>query len=193
MKNISEKLATLLFSKDTDEEKIELYEFAIYILFSSALHIGSMLIIGWLFGMMIESIIFYVSFILIRKFAGGYHAKTPLKCYFLSVLTIVISLLVLKYLHINNVGFYILVSLTLVSIVVIMYLSPLNNIYKINDKEKRIFKTISVFNSIFLFIMSLLFSRFNHTFALSILLGIIISTTLLVFGRIQNNKKNDQE
>lgn len=98
MREKSNKIARYIFNNDSNEEKIELYGFAIYIVNSSLLHIGTLLVIGWLFGMVVESVIFYVSFIAIRKFAGGYHAMTPLRCYLFSTITIFISLLLLQQL-----------------------------------------------------------------------------------------------
>ena len=74
IKLISSKAACLLCKED-DEESFELYKYAIYILISAIFHIITVILLGIFFNMPIESIVFYCSFIAIRKFAGGYHAK----------------------------------------------------------------------------------------------------------------------
>lgn len=45
----------------------------------------TVIVIGLLFGMIRESIIFTITYGMIRPYAGGYHARTQLKCYLISV------------------------------------------------------------------------------------------------------------
>ncbi|UKI22435.1 MAG: accessory gene regulator B family protein [Anaerotruncus sp.] len=44
--------------------------------------------LGLIFGCFIESVIFYISFAAIRKFAGGYHAATEARCEISSALSL---------------------------------------------------------------------------------------------------------
>ena len=55
-----------------------------------------MIIIGLLFNMICESIIFMVSYSILRIYAGGYHASTPIRCYLFSIVMIVAVLLLMK-------------------------------------------------------------------------------------------------
>ena len=95
IKLISSKAACFLCKED-DKETLELYEYAIYIVLSAILHIVTIIILGVCFDMLFESIVFYGSFILIRKFAGGYHAKTPIRCYLFSAMSNIIVLSAIK-------------------------------------------------------------------------------------------------
>lgn len=194
MREKSNILAKLIFRGNEDEEKLELYGFAIYIVLSTLIHLGTMLIIGWIFGMIAESIILYTSFIAIRKFSGGYHAKTPLRCYFFSVITIVISLIIMRceLTYNSEIIFLVSVLLALISIIVITVLSPLDNENKVlNDHEKKIYKKISVFNTILLFIISLIVLSFNQSYGLPIIFGIIISAIVLIMRKVQVVKNNN--
>ena len=188
MRAISNKLARLLFRKDTDKEEIELYGFAIYIAISSLLHIGTLLVIGWLFNMIVESVIFYVSFIAVRKFAGGYHAMTPLRCYLFSIITIFISLLFLqKSSNFSKTITCVFILIALVSIICIIVLSPLDSRNKpiSNMKEKRVYKVISSINSVVLFGVSLCMLCINEQYGRSIMLGLFLSAAVLVLRVIQ--------
>lgn len=188
MRKKADSLARLIFSKDVNEEKIELYSFAIYIVFSELLHIATMLLIGLIFGLVAESIILYISFISIRKFAGGYHAKTPFRCYLFSIVTIVISLLTLKFsFNSRIIGLnYMFISIALISLIVILFLSPLDNENKIiNCKEKKVYKKISVVNSCVLFIISLFMLYSSNSYGYSVILGICISAIVLIVRKAQ--------
>lgn len=188
MRKKADSLARLIFSKDVNEEKIELYSFAIYIVFSELLHIATMLLIGLIFGLVAESIILYISFISIRKFAGGYHAKTPFRCYLFSIVTIVISLLTLKFsFNAQIIGLnYMFISIALISLIVILFLSPLDNENKIiNCKEKKVYKKISVVNSCVLFIISLFMLYSSNSYGYSVILGICISAIVLIVRKAQ--------
>ena len=74
IKLISSKVACILCKED-DDETLELFEYGIYIVLSAILHTATVILLGLLLNMLVESIIFYCSFIAIRKFAGGYRHK----------------------------------------------------------------------------------------------------------------------
>lgn len=69
--------------KEGDTEK---YIYGINQIFVSVLNVSSTLIIGWIFSVVLEIEVFMTTYIPLRSFAGGYHAKTPLRCYLLSLM-----------------------------------------------------------------------------------------------------------
>lgn len=87
IKLISSKVARILCKDEKHTDNYELYEYAIYIILSSAFHMATVIVLGLVFNLLTESLVFYLSFIAIRKFAGGYHAKTPTRCYIVSIIT----------------------------------------------------------------------------------------------------------
>ncbi len=70
-------------------EDFEVYQFGIENFMIKACHIVSYIIIGFLFQQLPELLVFLAAFIPLRESSGGYHAKTPLKCYFLSCSTVI--------------------------------------------------------------------------------------------------------
>ena len=87
IKLISSKVARILCKDEKHTDNYELYEYAIYIILFSAFHMATVIVLGLVFNLLTESLVFYLSFIVIRKFAGGYHAKTPTRCYIIYIIT----------------------------------------------------------------------------------------------------------
>lgn len=88
MEKIGSKIIEFFASNDLikNEDK-EIYKYAFNIILSSLIHIATVMILGLCFNLLIESLTFYCAYIVIRKFAGGYHAKTPTRCYIVSIIT----------------------------------------------------------------------------------------------------------
>lgn len=138
--------------------------------------------------MVVESVIFYASFIAVRKFAGGYHDMTPLRWYLFSTITIFISLPLLQQLsNFSKTITCVFILSALVSIICIIVLSPLDSGNKpISDKkEKRLYKVISSINSDVLFLVSLCLLCVNEQYGFSVMLGLFLSAAVLVMRVVQ--------
>ena len=59
-------------------DDIEVYQFALFIIISNIFFLAISLLTGLIFSCIIEMIIFFISFQLLRTFAGGYHAKSEI-------------------------------------------------------------------------------------------------------------------
>lgn len=188
IKFISSKAACILCKDEDTDEMRELYEYAIYILLSGLFHLFSVVALGLCFNMVLESLVFYCSFILIRKFAGGYHAKTPTRCYIFSVITSVVALcLIILIGYSNSVYYYIFVTIEILCVLFIIARSPLDNENKpLNAKEKKIFKTLSVVISLLLFVISLLLKWVGFDIlSVSVSFGIIMCAVVVFLREFQ--------
>lgn len=169
-------------------EDKEIYEYAVNIILSSLIHVATVIIIGLCFNLLIESLAFYFSFIAIRKFAGGYHAKTPVRCYAFSVVSSIIVLCLIKLSNSVSAFFaYVHIILGLFSVVLILLISPLdteNN--PLNKLEKRLYKMLAVLISACVFTISTLcvFTEYRNM-GCSIICGVIMSTLVLLMRKIQ--------
>ena len=159
MEKFSSKLIEFFVSNDLikNEDK-EIYKYAVNIILSSLIHIATVMIIGLCFNLFIESLVFYFSFIAIRKFAGGYHAKTPVRCYLFSFASNIIILCLVKWLSsINTLFIFIFIIFELLCVVLILLISPLdteNN--PLTGQEKKMYRMLTSIITIFIFIISLL-------------------------------------
>lgn len=80
----------LVRSNVIKEEDAEIYIYRLNQTLVYVFNVSSALIIGWIFGEILEIVVFMDAYIPLRSFAGGYHAKTPLRCYTLSVIMIIV-------------------------------------------------------------------------------------------------------
>lgn len=189
MEKFSSKLIEFFVSNDLikNEDK-ELYEYAVNIILSSLIHIATVMIIGLCFNLFIESLVFYFSFIAIRKFAGGYHAKTPVRCYLFSFASNIIILCLVKWLSsINTLFIFIFIIFELLCVVLILLISPLdteNN--PLTGQEKKMYRMLTSIITILIFIISsLCFFKGYRNIGSSMICGVVMSALVLLMRKIQ--------
>lgn len=80
--DLNKKIAAFICGNDcTEEDERSVIEFGIGILLSKMLNLITEIIIGCLFSMFWETIVFLLAFSFLRSYAGGFHASSSLKCY----------------------------------------------------------------------------------------------------------------
>lgn len=189
IKLISDKFACFLCKDEGQKNNFDLYEYAVYIILSSAFHIITVIALGLCFNLLVESLVFYFSYIAIRKFAGGYHAKTPTRCYIVSIITIVLMLCIIKWILIINYLsiYYSLFFSELVCVLILCFLSPLDTENKLlNGKERTIYKIVSCVTSIAISLFSAFLIVIGvYNICVSLSFSIFTSTVLLIVRKVQ--------
>ena len=168
----------------TDEDK-EIYLFGLIQGVIFLLNTFTALCIGMILNMLIEVIIYLVCFIPIRIFAGGYHAKTQVRCYIMSTVTTFVALRLIKFLQISNSIFEIVVLI--ISIIIIWNLSPSEDNNKpLTEEEYSIYK-IKVRKLISIILGVLIFSFIinNQLILSSIQAAIFILSLVIIIGAIK--------
>lgn len=188
IKLISSKVARILCEDEKHTDNYELYEYAIYIILSSAFHMATVIVLGLVFNLLTESLVFYLSFIVIRKFAGGYHAKTPVRCYMFSFASNIIILCLVKWLSsINTLFIFIFIIFELLCVVLILLISPLdteNN--PLTGQEKKMYRMLTSIITILIFIISsLCFFKGYRNIGSSMICGVVMSALVLLMRKIQ--------
>lgn len=107
-----------------NSEDKELYTYGLRQGALMLLNILTILIVGKIFGMMWQSVVFMVTYIPLRTYAGGYHARTQLKCYISSVVLIVAVLLAIRFIPWTNL---IMITISIISGLIIYILSPMED------------------------------------------------------------------
>ncbi|MBQ8010486.1 MAG: accessory gene regulator B family protein, partial [Oscillospiraceae bacterium] len=79
-------------------EDKEIYRYGVQQGLNLAFNFLTTLVIGAVCGMFWESVLFMAAYMPLRSFAGGYHAKTHLRCYLYSIVMITAVLLVIRFL-----------------------------------------------------------------------------------------------
>ena len=133
MKNISKKIIQWLVEYGVIlKEDAELYEYAVFTVYILIFTLGVSIIIGGIMGHVVESIVFIITFMVFRKFCGGYHAKHIQSCLMLSVIMIAISVYMICM----------MIDLSLISIFVFSPVDSEN--YRLNEIEKQDFHRVVV-------------------------------------------------
>jgi accessory gene regulator B len=179
-----------------DEDDIEVYSYGLQIFLSSVLEVLAVLIIGLCIGRFFETIAFFVSFISLRSGAGGYHAKTYLRCFF--------GLLVVYGLHIGvliitpvSVSYYVPLLILTLSVFPILRYAPVADPNKpIGPIQRKAFRRRSLVMLLIQIVIILAGSAFgiatSHTgevipyILLSFAIGQLTASGSLIAAKIQN-------
>mgnify|MGYP003464135392 CR=1 FL=1 len=187
LSKLASKTAEKFMKNDnTLYDKIEIYQYGFFILYSNLAFLILASIFGAMFNVLLQSIIFFFMFFSIRQFAGGYHAATETRCDILSTLSIVASIGIIKLSKIYDFK-TILLFITVVSMVLIFFLCPLDTPEKpLSEKEFKYFRKISWI--ILLVISSIIivsyFFKFDILFT-PCCVSLILESILLVAGKIK--------
>ncbi|HZJ78266.1 MAG TPA: accessory gene regulator B family protein [Clostridia bacterium] len=187
MKGLSQKFISGLHKNGViAEEDQGLYEYALNILVTGVLHFLISLLIGIFIGAVKESLALFISFFIIRKFAGGFHTSSPVKCYLFSIVMSCSMLLLVKHLA-QSTDNWIYYSILAVAAMVVIIFSPIEAKNKpFNDKERKVFKTVSVVLSIVISAISILIFTFaSKSIGIAISFGMVTETVVLIFAVIQ--------
>lgn len=132
MERLSEKIIQYMIKNSIlSEDDKDIYAFGLTQMIRALLTIITTIFIGFCFGKIIESIVFVVFTALIRTNSGGYHSDNPVGCYFISVISIIITLYLVGK-QVFNVR--LMIVLLVVSFVVFIKYAPIGHFNKVLDE-----------------------------------------------------------
>ena len=168
------------------EEDREVYEFGLDNLFSTLINFIIIMCLGLLLGMALQSIVFYVSYLALRVYAGGYHADKPMTCFFTSIIIVIPCLLAIRSQQIWNVP-EVSFALLAGAIAVLVLIAPVGNKNKMLDAlEKVVYRRRLLRNlAIISVIMVIFFVLSLYEYSAAVLCGILLSTVIAVVGKIK--------
>lgn len=175
-----------------EAEDAEIYQFGFNQLIFISINLITTVIIGIVFSMLFESIIFLVSYMVVRVYAGGYHAKTQFRCYIISSLFIVLALIGVKYIIWE--GFANIIAITIAAII-IFKLSPVETKNKpLDEIETKIYKTKSRQRLVVIYVLSIMAKLLAYDAIFkSISMAIIILSFVLLIGQQINRYEKKEE
>jgi len=188
--SIAEKITMHLEANNAfKSEDRAIYRYGIQQGLSIMLNLSTTLLLGIVTGMIWESIIFLAAYMLLRRYAGGFHAKTPARCYIYSSAMVLLALLGIKYMFdsiLISVCMFILGSL------VIFLFSPVEDKNKpldateqlVYQKRTKFYLIVEVILDIAM--MSLDFKMLYEPISMSLFcLGILVA-----LGKVKNVIRN---
>ena len=169
------------------EEDAELYLFGFHNLLLDTIYFSALIVLSLFCGMLVQFMVFWGFYASLRHFAGGYHADSVTKCFFITVGIVLLTFGCLEYIRWSSA---LNLSVVFVSAVVILLLAPVANINKPLDvDESKVFKRITrIVLLIELIVFTiLLYSGVNQA-ANSITLSLAVMAGMLVLGKSKESK-----
>jgi len=183
----AKKTATwLIQGGQVAEDDRVVYEFGLDKLFSSLANFFSAMILGLLFEVPLQAVVFYVAYTMIRVYAGGYHAEKPLTCFFVSIGALVPCLVAIRFYQVWSVP-VVFWGLLVVSVVVLVMFGPVEHKNKmLDDVERVVYRhqmlkkmTIVATAAVGLAVFSL------NSFSVAVLYGILLAAVATIAGKMK--------
>lgn len=185
MNHLSNKLTNYILVKGVIEEgEYEIYQYGFQRFLELAINTMCSILIAAFLDMKLECITFFLFFIPLRSYSGGFHMEHYLSCLFLSCLSLIGILCIVKYftatLPISCVLYFI-------SLAIIKIIGFVNHPNRSVDKEDNLFfsrrANITLLASLIIFAIFLLSSNTRYLF-LEALVFTLMSVSLII-GKVQ--------
>lgn len=176
----------LIVNEAIRAEERELYEYGLQQGLLIIVNMLTTIVIGFLFKMVWQSILFMVVYIPLRSFAGGYHAKTQSRCYFFSILLTASVLLAIKLIPGTNFN---VIGLALTAGIIIYVLAPVEDANKpLDETETAVYKKWTrVILAVELCTMLLMVVLRVSGVSLCISISMFALSVMLVIGKVKNS------
>lgn len=188
LKNIAKKCSYYLLSKNVIKtQDIKIYAYGFELLISTILGMLSILIISLYFFDISYALIFFLFFMPLRTFTGGYHCKTYLNCFLFSNMYFVITVSISKLLNsliISKLSFY---SIIFITILFFFYSTPVYSL-KTNlsqraiNNSKKISKLVIIIETATIIIGN----TFHHDRCIFALLTMLLDALLMIITILDN-------
>lgn len=168
-----------------NEEQYEICRYGLQQGFTVILNVVTTLIIGMIMRGLLYAVVFTILYIPLRSNAGGYHAKTAIRCYLYSILLMIAVLLAIKHLAIPS---FICIIIFTISIAVICILAPIEDANKPLDEievkvyHKRTLIILAIESMLFIIGLALNLRYFMQT----TVWVMITMSIILLMGKFRN-------
>lgn len=187
---IALKLTDIMVSRKViEKDDFDLYHYGLFIILTEVFLGLFSLCAGLIMKIPLHSLIFFFSFLLLHRYAGGFHADSELKCQIITLSGILISLVLIKAL--SYTGFWALIVIYLICFLMIILFSPSDTPEKTLTKaEKLKFKRICAIILV-AFSAAIAASYFlSYSFIyIPLTVSALTETVSVLFGRLLNHRK----
>jgi accessory gene regulator B len=179
-------------NKTIDTEEKEMYAYGLRQFILIFLNFITVLLLGFIFKMLWQAVLFTVLYIPLRSNSGGFHANSRLGCYIFSVVQIIATLSAIKY---QILSAFICGIVLLFSSLCINSFSPIQDKHKELDKiEREVYRkrTLHIM-SIELFIGCVAFVFNLEQVYLCVVFSMLNVSILQLFGMYKNARLKKAE
>ncbi|MCL2222628.1 MAG: accessory gene regulator B family protein [Oscillospiraceae bacterium] len=187
----------LVRSGGIEDSKRVVYEFGLDKLYTSLANFAIASIIGFMFGVFLQTALFFGVYIALRVYAGGYHAKSPTICFFVSFLILIPFVIAIRYYHLWNTPI-VFWTVLLISVVTLVLLGTVENQNKLLDSmEKKVYRRRLLRNLTVIVAIAVTLSILSQgSYAVAVLCGVMLTAITAGVGKmvfIKQQSVNSQE
>ena len=159
----------LICQQAIQERDRELYTYALYNMVLLIIPLGLAVMFGWIIGNIRQAIVMIIPFMMLRKFSGGFHAKTPLRCMDISSFLLFLCIKIIFELSCN----WKLLIVTAIMGGSLIIFSPVDSQKRRLEKQRKeqYRKVVCEFVMFFLILIFILWKLNAQKYAVSIAVG----------------------
>lgn len=167
-------------------DKRDLYRYGFQYGMILTLNFITSILIGVVFGKVLESIILLTTYIPLRSYAGGHHSSSSEKCYIVSSLIMIIWMCLLKF-QILSTSCCVIMLIS--GLIVCIILAPVEDKNKpLDNDEIQIYRKKSYIVLVIEICLWILLSFIQHSVLKLIPLMVFTEAITLIIGKIKNIK-----
>ncbi len=189
---LSKRIASFFVRNEViKSEDEEVYEYGLQLLLSTVFNGVIALTLAIISGTVLQCVCYLAVFVLLRKSAGGYHAKTHFGC--CCILAVVLSLFIMFIKFVPNEAYGIVATIAVAfSVVIILMFAPLEHENKpIIDRDKNRLRKISVIYAVlFTLLVFVLFIAKLKMIMICIALGMFTASSSMLVAVIEKKIKS---
>ena len=178
----------LVRNGDIDLEERNIYEYGIEVILTWGIEFLVVILLSLCVGNCLNTICYFISFIPIRLYGGGYHADNRIRCFSILIAVYIVFSLIMRYIPLENYMWW-LVVLSMFSVVPIYLWAPLKNKNKnLSEKERRCYRKICIIlwgAEMAIILLAILLRRYN-CYVQSFSIGLISTTLALIAGKTKD-------
>lgn len=197
MEKLSTKAADYFVqNKVIEEEEYDICRYGLEIMLSSAGDIILLMLLGMLFHRTLETGIYLAVFCSLRRYTGGYHARTRLGCRMATLAGYLLFIMEIRMFASNMVLFdstpVVMGIIYIICLGVIFYIAPIEHCNKPLTEMKKRKNRRGALGEMFLLGGGIVFSYSNlPAVSFAILVTLIEVALLIIIGRRENGRKKE--
>lgn len=186
MNNLSMILTNYFVSKKLiPYEKMEIYNYGFKLMLSDIINFSIIMLLGVLLNRVLDGLVYLVVLCSIRRFSGGFHAKTFWLCRLSMIITFLLILTLVDFLSFITISPLTSVFINIVLLLFIAVFSPVKHPNKkLNSKQIKKNKYNAILVTILWTTLSVFLIYLNITQGITIVTTILAVVILMALGMI---------
>lgn len=188
---LTQYVRRLIKHKIIEEDEFEIYRYGFEVFCLSTVTVVSILIISTYKGNLLETVCYFLGFIPLRIYAGGYHANTRIQCFSVSVIIYLIFSLILDNVNSTMISYYCMLSMVISWISIVVFAPVIHKNRLVSTKERKYYRKICIVICCIesaLEVIGNIVSN-NNYYVLSFWIGVLVASISILVSKINLNIK----